>query len=99
MRARLSNFLQDPSGVNSSGRLFAAYLVTVGILAFYAGLMYSPAAAYAASFTDKCFMYGSIFYGSAKGYDVFKGVGAKIQAMLGTPAPTPAPAAEAPADS
>jgi len=89
----LEKYLADPTGVNSSGRLFAAYLITFGVLAFYAGLMYSPAAAYAASFTDKCFLYGSIFYGSAKGYDVFKGVGAKLQAMLGG---SPSPAAADP---
>jgi len=90
----LSQYLTDPSGLKSSGRLIAAYLVVVGVLAFPAGLILPGMASYVAAFTNQCFGYAVIFYGATKGYDTFNWVRGKLGKWLGKAEGTPA---EAPA--
>lgn len=96
----LTQYLSDPNGLKSSGRLIAAYLVVIGVLAFPAGLILPHMAAYTASFTNQCFGYAAIFYGATKGYDTFNWVKGKLPQWLGTkdagtpaeaPTPTTAP--------
>ena len=87
---RLVEYLTDPEGVKSSGRLIAAYLVVVGVLSFPAGLVLPSAAEYTSKFTNQCFGYASIFYGATKGYDVFNWASSKLRGVLGKDA-QPAP--------
>ena len=78
----LQKFFQDPNGVDSSGRLFAAYLVVMGVLGFPAGVVLTGSAEFAAKFTDRCFFYAAVFYGSTKGYDSFNALKGKLASFL-----------------
>lgn len=66
----VTDYLNDPQNVKSSGRLFAAYLVAIGILAYPVGVFLPAAASYTSDFTTKCLAFASVFYGSTKVYDM-----------------------------
>jgi hypothetical protein len=86
----LQEYFQDPDGVKSSGRLIAAYLVVVGVLAFPAGLVIPGQEKYVAEFSDRCFFYAAVFYGSTKGYDTFNSLKGKVLSFFATKGAAPA---------
>jgi hypothetical protein len=70
--------------------LLAAYLVVVGVLAFPAGLVISGQEKYVAEFSDRCFFYAAVFYGSTKGYDTFNSLKGKVLSFFATKSAAPA---------
>ena len=86
---KLTDYLMDPNGVKSSGRLIACYLIVVGVLAFPGGLILPTATSYVAQFTNQCFEFAAIFYGATKGYDTFNWVSGKLQGWLAKDATAP----------
>lgn len=77
------DYLKDPNGVKSSGRLIACYMVVVGILAYPAGIWYPGSSDYTSRFTGQCFGYAAIFYGATKGYDSFNFIKDRLSNLLG----------------
>jgi len=80
----LHGYFNDPGGVKSSGRLLTACLVVVGVLAYPTGFFLPEYGKYASEFSERCFFYAVVFYGSTKGYDIFNAFTWKVRSFLAT---------------